>query len=333
MAQVSTFETERKVIAILKVLSESTEPLGSIHIARELERHGIFLSERAVRYHLRITDERGYTQPMGHDGRMLTEHGLEELKMALAPEQVGFIHEKLELLAFRTTFDPKTRAGQVPINTSIIDQAEFKKAVDAMSEAFRAGLGVSDLVATASEGEKLGSVVVPRGKIGLATVCSVIINGVLLKAGIPTESRFGGVLELRDSKARRFVAIINYAGTSLDPSEQYIRAKMTTVNEAVRTGRGKILANFREIPAPARSIAQEVIDSLKESGINGVHTMGNTSEPVCQIAIGMNRVGMVLLGGLNPVAAAVEAGIEIENIAESGMIEFNQLVSFWKLKV
>jgi len=332
MAQASTFETERKVIAILKVLSESTEPLGSIHIARELERHGIFLSERAVRYHLRITDERSYTQPMGHDGRMLTGHGIEELKMALAPEQVGFIHEKLELLAFRTTFNPETRAGQVPINTSIIDQAEFKKAVDAMSEAFRAGLGVSDLVATASEGEKLGSVVVPKGKIGLATVCSVIINGVLLKAGIPTESRFGGVLELRDSKARRFVAIINYAGTSLDPSEQYIRAKMTTVNEAVRTGRGKILANFREIPAPARSIAQEVIDSLKESGINGVHAMGNTSEPVCQIAIGMNRVGMVLLGGLNPVAAAVEAGVEIENIAESGMIEFNQLVSFWKLK-
>ncbi len=332
MAQASTFETERKVIAILKVLSESTEPLGSIHIARELERHGIFLSERAVRYHLRITDERSYTQPMGHDGRMLTEHGVEELKMALAPEQVGLIHEKLEMLAFRTTFDPKTRAGQVPINTSIIDQAEFKKAVDAMSGAFRAGLGVSDLVATASEGEKLGSVVVPKGKIGLATVCSVIINGVLLKAGIPTESRFGGVLELRDSKARRFVAIINYAGTSLDPSEQYIRAKMTTVNEAVSTGRGKILANFREIPAPARSIAQEAINALKESGIHGVHAMGNTSEPVCQIAIGMNRVGMVLLGGLNPVAAAVEAGIEIENIAESGMIEFSQLASFWKLK-
>jgi len=332
MAQAASFETERKIIAILKVLSESVEPLGSIHIARELERHGIFLSERAVRYHLRITDERGYTQPMGRDGRMLTTHGLEELKMALAPEQVGFIHEKLELLAFHTTFEPKTRTGQIPINTSIIDQADFKKAVAAMSEAFRAGLGVSDLVATASEGEKLGSVVVPRGKMGLATVCSVVINGVLLKAGIPTESRFGGVLEIRDSKPRRFVAIINYAGTSLDPSEQYIRAKMTTVGEAARTGQGKILANFREIPAPSRALAQEVIASLKEAGIHGVYALGNTSEPICQIAIGLNRVGMVLLGGLNPVAAAVEAGIEIENIAESGMIEFSQLTSFRTLK-
>jgi len=332
MAQVASFEAERKIIAILKVLSESVEPLGSIHIARELERHGISLSQRAVRYHLRITDERGYTQPMGHDGRMLTEKGLEELKMALAPEQVGFIHEKLELLAFHTTFDPKTRTGQVPINTSIIDQADFKAAVAAMTEAFRAGLGASDLVATASEGEKLGSVVVPRGKIGLATVCSVVMNGVLLKAGVPTESRFGGVLEVRDSKPRRFVAIINYAGTSLDPSEQYIRAKMTTVGEVTRTGQGKILANFREIPAPSRAVAQEVIASLKEAGIHGVYALGNTSEPICQIAIGLNRVGIVLLGGLNPVAAAVEAGIEIENIAESGMIEFSQLTSFWKLK-
>ncbi len=331
MAQITSFETERKVIAILKVLSESTESLGSITIARELERHGIFLSERAVRYHLRITDERGYTQPMGHDGRMLTAQGLEELKMALAPEQVGFIREKLELLAFHTTFDPKTRTGQIPINTSFIDQNDFKKALAAMRDAFKAGICVSDLVATAPEGEKLGSVVVPKGKIGLATVCSVVINGVLLKAGIPTESRFGGVLEVRDSKPRRFVAIINYAGTSLDPSEQYIRAKMTSVSEASRTGNGKILANFREIPAPSRSIAQEVITSLKEAGIIGVYALGNTSEPICQIAIGLNRVGMVLLGGLNPVAAAVEAGIEVENIAESGIIDFEQLNSFWQL--
>ena len=331
MAQIAPFETERKVISILKVLSESTEPLGSITIARELERHGIFLSERAVRYHLRITDERGYTQPMGRDGRMLTAQGLEELKMALAPEQVGFIHEKLELLAFHTTFDPKTRTGQIPINTSLIGKDDFKKALVAMSDAFKAGICVSELVATAPEGEKLGSVVVPKGKIGLATVCSVVINGVLLKAGIPTESRFGGVLEVRDSKPRRFVAIINYAGTSLDPSEQYIRAKMTSVGEAARTGKGKILANFREIPAPARSIAQEVIDSLKEAGIIGVYAFGNTSESICQIAIGLNRVGMVLLGGLNPVATAVEAGIEVENIAESGIIDFKQLTSFWQL--
>ncbi len=77
MLQGASSEAERKIISILKVLSESSEPLGSIIIARELERHGIFLSERGVRYHLRITDEQGYTQPLGRDGRMLTPQGLD----------------------------------------------------------------------------------------------------------------------------------------------------------------------------------------------------------------------------------------------------------------
>ncbi len=329
--QGTSSEAERKIIAILKVLSESSEPLGSITIARELERHGIFLSERAVRYHLRITDERGYTQPLGRDGRMLTPQGLEELRMALAPEQVGFILEKLELLAFRTTFDPQKRTGQLPINTSLIDKDRFQEVLAAMRDVVKAKICVSELVATASEGEKLGSVVIPSGKIGLATVCSAVINGVLLKSGVPIESRFGGVLEVVDLKPRRFVAIISYTGTSLDPSEQYIRAKMTSVSEMARNGTGKILANFREIPAPSRAIVEEKIAMLREVGIGGVYALGNTSEPICQIAVGLNRVGMVLLGGLNPVAAAVESGVEIQNIAESGLIEFQQLKSFWQL--
>ncbi|MBI4267463.1 MAG: DUF128 domain-containing protein [Chloroflexi bacterium] len=327
----ATTEAERKIITILKVLSESSDSMGSTMIARELERHGIFLSERAVRYHLKITDERGFTQPKGRDGRMLTPRGLEELRMALAPEQVGFILEKLETLAFHTTFDPRKKTGQLPINTSLFDKSQFKQALAVMSDVFRAGMCISDRVAVASEGEKLGSVVVPPGKMGLGTVCSVTINGVLLKSGVPIEAKFGGVLEVRDMKPQRFVAIIAYAGTSLDPSEQYIRAKMTSVLETVKTGSGKILANFREIPAPTRTIVEEKVAQLKEAGIGGVYALGNTSEPICQIAVGLNRVGLVLLGGLNPAAAAVEAGIEVENIAESGLVDYQNLVSFWKL--
>jgi HTH-type transcriptional regulator, global nitrogen regulator NrpRI len=329
--QGSGSDSERKVISILKVLSESAEPLGSITIARELERYGISLSERAIRYHLRLTDERGYTQPMGRDGRLLTSRGIEELRMALAPDQVGFILDKLELLAFRTTFDPIKKTGLVPINTSLLDSDKFEKALVLMKEVVKANLAVSHLLATAKEGEKIGSVIVPPGKIGLATICSVVTNGVLLKSGIPIESRFGGVLEIKGSKPRRFTAIINYSGTSLDPSEQYIRARMTNVSEASRSGNGMILANFREIPAPARSTVDEKISQLKEAGINAVYLLGNTSEPVCQIAVGLNRVGLVMLGGLNIVAAAVEAGLEVENISESGMVEYSNLRSIWDL--
>ena len=60
--------------------------------------------------------------------------------------------------------------------------------------------------------------------------------------------------------------------------------------------------------------------------------MGNTSEPICQIPVGLNRFGMIQLGGLNPVAVAVEAGIEVDSIAESGLIDFEQLVPVWQLQ-
>jgi hypothetical protein len=331
LVQGSNSETERKVISILKVLSESSEPLGSASVARELERYGIVLSERAIRYHLKMTDKLGYTQAMGHDGRMLTPYGLEELRLALAPDQVGFILDKLELLAYRTTFDPEKRAGLVPTNTSLMQESQFKKALGIMKEVFQAKLAVSPLVAVARAGEKIGPIIVPAGKVGLATVCSVVVNGVLLKAGIPIESRFGGVLELQNGNPRRFVAIISYAGTSLDPSEQYIRGRMTGVTEATRSGNGKILANFREIPAPARSLVEQKVRQLKEAGIDGVCRIGNTSEAVCQISVGLNRVGLIMLGGLNPSAAAVEAGIEMENIAESGMVDYEQLKSIWEI--
>jgi repressor of nif and glnA expression len=78
-------------------------------------------------------------------------------------------------------------------------------------------------------------------------------------------------------------------------------------------------------------MVDEKVNQLKEAGISGVYLLGNTSEPICQIAVGLNRVGVVLLGGLNPVAAAVEAGVEVDNMAESGLIEYSRLTSIWDL--
>ena len=324
-------DTERKVISILKVLSESSEPLGSTIIARELESHGVYLSERTVRYHLRIMDERGFTRPLGRDGRSITHEGLEELKSALAPEQIGFVIERINLLAYQTSFDPRTGTGQVPINTSLFPADRFREALEAMKEAFAGGVCVSELVAMARAGEKLGDVVIPEGQVGFATVCSAVVNGVLLKSGVPMDSKFGGIMEMRNGEPRRFVAIINYAGTSLDPSEAYIRARMTSVRRAAATGTGRILANFREIPAPSRPRVEAIVADLKRSGIGGVLLIGEASEPLCQMPVGLNKIGMVLLGGLNPVAAAEEAGIEAENISESGTVDLHQLVNYREL--
>ena len=327
-----TQDVERKVLTILKILNDSQGALGARVIARHLEDHGIKLGERAVRYHLKLMDERGLTQLIGRrDGRVLTEQGTKELRNALVEDKVGFAISRIELLAFRTSFDPQNRTGSVPINVSFFPKGQLNKAVEAMRPAFANELCVSHLVALAQEGEKLGELIVPGGKVGLATVCSIVVNGTLLKAGVPIDSRFGGLLQIRDSQPLRFVELIQYAGSSLDPSEVFIKAGMTSVIETARKGDGTILANFREIPALCQPIAEDVITKLKEAGIGGLLIMGKTSEPVCQIPVELNRIGIVLIGGLNPAAAAKEAGIDVENYAMSTVVEYKNLIKFEEL--
>jgi len=325
-------EVERKVISILKILNESPQPLGARLIARQLKEQGVELGERAVRYHLKLMDERGLTQPAERwDGREIKPLGVEELNNALVTDKIGFVLEKIELLVFRTSFNIEKRTGLVPVNISFLPKQKFAQALKVMKVAFNTGLCVSDLVAVASEGERLGEVLVPKGKIGLATVCSIIINGSLLKAGISVDSRFAGILQIRNNKPLRFVNLIYYSGSTLDPSEVFIQAKMTDVQGVIRKGEGKIIANFREIPAQCQPLVQQVINQLKETGLGGLVMMGNVSEAVCGIPIGLNRVGMILIGGLTPVAAAVEAGIEVENHAMSTLLEYESLRRFQEL--
>jgi hypothetical protein len=325
-------EVKRKVIAILKVLSDSPEPVGSRVIARQLRDLGINLTERAVRYHLKLMDEQGLTHCVGRrDGRLITDSGIDELNHTLLSDKVSLMISKIEHLTYHTSFDLKKCVGKVPVNTSLFPAGEFREALEAMKDAFRAGLCVSDLVAVAAEGERLGDTVVPQGKAGFATVCNIVINGALFKAGILMDSKFGGILQIRNHKPLRFVELIEYAGSSLDPCETFMVSKMTSVGEAARKGEGKILASFQEIPTLSKPVAERVVEKLKEAHLGGLVMMGRVSEPVYEIPVGLNRVGIILLSGLNPVAAAVEKDIEVISIAMSGVIDFQELRSFWDL--
>ncbi len=324
-----TQEVERKVIAILKVLSDSPRPLGGRVLARHLGDLGIDLGERAVRYHLKLMDERGLTRPVGRkDGKAITESGIEELGSALISDRVGLVTTRISKLAYQSSFDPEKRIGEVPINVSLISKQEFSRVIEAMKDTFLSGLGISDLVAIVSEGEQLGEVIVPPGKVGLATVSHVVVYGALLRVGILVDSRFGGILQIRNHEPLRFVDLIEYSGCSLDPSEVFIAGKMTSVGEAAKEGNGKILASFWEIPAIARSNAKAVIKDLEVADIKSLVVLGRRGEPVYQLPVAANRVGMVHADGLNPVAAAVGAGIEVINHPMSGSIDFGKLEHF-----
>ncbi len=322
---------ERKTLAILETLRDSREPLGARAVSQELARRGIELNERTVRYHLLHLDQRGLTRLEGRRGRSLTERGLREIEGAMAMDRVGFVNSRIDDLACRSDFDLAGRKGHLVINVTFLPLEQERRAIDAMRPAFDAGFCLSDLVLRAGPGERAGDMEVPAGMVGWGTVCSVTLNAVFLRHGIPVESSFGGLLEIREGKPVRFTEIISYAGSSLDPIEIFIKGKMTSVHAAATEGDGRICASFRLIPASALENATQVREGMVEARLGGMVMLGRPAHPLMEIPAGRDRVGLVVAGGLNPPAAAEEMGIDTFSRAMATLVDYSSLTPFSSL--
>jgi HTH-type transcriptional regulator, global nitrogen regulator NrpRI len=319
----------KTMLSILKILEKHQDTiLGSREISRQLKLHGVELTERTVRYHLRILDERGFTKVFGKEGRMITRKGREELSQALVSERVGFIISKIETLSYLTNYDLGTQEGNIILNISYFPEERLKDAIKIMRPVFLSPYVMSDNVVMQKSGEKIGDVTVPSGQIGFGTICSVTINGIFLKAGIPVTSKFGGVLQIEESQLLRFTALVSYEGSSLDPLEIFIKSRMTDVLGAVKNHSGKILASFREIPVVSIERAIQLRENMKDKGIGGILMNGNPNQPLLEMPVSMDKAGMIIVGGLNPIAALEEAGIPTVSKAMSTLYKFSELVKF-----
>ena len=201
---------DERRLAVLNVLRSSDGPLSSAEISDVLSAVGQRVSERTVRLYLKQLDEEGLTRSVGRRGRCITENGLSELDAARIIERVGFLSAKIDRMTYLMDFDLTTRSGTVVVNITLVEPRELSKRVDMICRVFEEGHALGRLVGLFEPGERVGHIAVPQGMVGMATVCSITLNGVLLKYGVPTYSRFGGLLELRDRKPTRFVEIITY---------------------------------------------------------------------------------------------------------------------------
>ena len=322
----------KTMLAILKVLDKHSDTiLGSREISRQLKVHGVELTERTVRYHLRILDERGYTKVFGKEGRQITQRGKEELAQALVSEKIGFIISKIETLSYLTDFDLEKNEGNIILNVSYFPEEKLKEALKVMKHVFLSPYVMCDKVVMQKAGEKIGDVIVPEKQVGFGTVCSVTINGIFLKAGIPVASKFGGVLQIENAEPSRFTSLISYEGSSLDPLEIFIKSHMTDVLGAVKNHSGKILASFREIPVVSLERARQLSEELRQKGIGGLLMIGNPNQPLLEMPVAVDKAGMIIVGGLNPLAALEEAGIQTVSKAMSTLYKFSDLIKFKEL--
>jgi repressor of nif and glnA expression len=317
-------QIERKLIEIMRVISESDKPIGARNIADELNNRGYGIGERAVRYHLRILDERGFTKKYGYAGRTITELGRKELDDALIGDRLGFVITRIEELIYKTNYDLKSKEGDVIINISYLDKDDFDDAVAIMKYAAESGVVISPRVRVFEE-DSDSDIYVPPGKIGIATVCSITFDGLLLKNGIPVKTSYGGILQIENQENVRFLDLISYNGTSIDPIKIFLNRHSTSVLDVMEKGTGRVLANMRQIPASAREKANEVLKLAEESNISGAVIIGESGEELFGAPVDVGRSGIPVIVGINAIAAVEEAGIEVVTHPVSTVLEYNTM--------
>lgn len=320
-----------KQLAVLKILKEAGRPLSSPKIAHEVVASGYDVRERTVRLYLNQMDTQGLTENLGRRGRLITESGLRELASSRVVEKVGVLSAKIDEMACSMDFDPVTRRGTVVVNVSLFSPQDLVESAPLIGRVFEEGFAMGRLMALLASGERVGQLTVPDGMIGVGTVCSISLNGVLLRYGIPTVSRFGGLLELRGKKPVRFVEMINYDATSLDPLEIFVGSGMTDYIGATTSGNGLIGASFREFPAVSRNQVIELTERLDEVELGGLSQIGRPSHSLLDIPVHEARVGAVIFGGLNPVAVMVERGKRLHSKALAGLLNYNRLFPYQEL--
>ncbi len=322
---------EKKRLAILKTLSRANAPVISQKITEDLLGQGYDISERTVRFHLLSLDKDGLTVDMGKSGRKITEKGITELSKARVFEKIGFLAARIDQLTYLMHFDLEKLEGTVIVNVSLIKRENLAEACPLMCKVFDAGYAMGRLITLFAPNEQLGDTKIPEDYVGVGTVCSITINGVFLAHGIPTNSRFGGLLEIEKHEPTRFVAVINYDGTTLDPLEIFVKSHMTNYRGATSNGNGLIGASLREMPAAGRDRVLELAKELDAAGLGAVMRIGWPGQSILEVPINEGRIGAIVIGGLNPVAILEESGMNILSHTLAGFVDYKRLFHYKEL--
>ncbi|CCJ35372.1 hypothetical protein BN140_0449 [Methanoculleus bourgensis MS2] len=236
-----------------------------------------------------------------------------------------FTNHRIEEYALRVTYRPEENAGTIIYNLSLIESRDLEFALSVMKEAHRAGITVSDRILVADPGEQVDGYTVPAGRHAICSVCSITLDALLLRRGIPVNPIGGGVVEIEERVPRRFTSMILYRDTTLDPLEVLISQEATSILDVMHHGNGSILANIRECHMEAEPLVGAVLDELSVIGFSGILDVGPPNLPLLGVPVSPQYVGVAMVGGTNAMAAVREAGRSVVTRALKGLIDIREM--------
>lgn len=302
------------MMEILRILNSEDKVLGAKHISNELRKRGYSLGERAVRYHMRILDEKGFTEKIGHKGRIITQEGKNELNNGLIFDQVDFAYSRFQERIYNISLDLSSATGLVIANISSVNQLDAK---DTIESVFEYGLAVSkNIMYTKSDDTEY-----------IKTVCGTTIDGVFQKNGIISRPSYGGLVKVEDNTPLEFVEQIAYEKTSITPLEAFSGKGNTSILDVISSGDGVIPANFRTIPMTKQKQAKQLLSQLNDIGIGGLIKMGKPGESVLGINVPEGMIGVSIIGGITPVCAAQEDGYDLNVKLADEFVNYESMAS------
>lgn len=311
----SFIRSERKCIEILRILKDHQEPVGAKRLSELMSERGFVLTDRAVQYYLSYLDEMGFTRKVGNRGRLLTPKGISETERALVDERIGFIISRLERLAFKSDFNPETGRGNVGYNLSVVPEDQVGGVAKAFDEVIESGYSFFSKYKIIDQDSRI-----PSGYAGFLTVCSITMDGVLQKMGVPVRMAYGGVIDVEGGSPLGFSNLIGYRGTTIDPLSLFISSGNTSIGRACREKAGSVLANVRQVPEEAEGIVSEGSGQMRECGF--VFPVA-TGSGVLNTPVESCRISLVAYSGMNLIGNAVEKGFDLRNEIGAGNMPFS----------
>jgi repressor of nif and glnA expression len=119
--------------------------------------------------------------------------------------------------------------------------------------------------------------------------------------------------------------MILYEHSTIDPLQVLMAQDITSINDVMRKGSGNILANMRQCHMEAETLVGEVIDELSGSSFSGVLDVGLPNTPALGVTVDPQYMGIVALGGTNPMAAIKEGGVYVMTQAIKGLMDVGSM--------
>ncbi len=298
------------VIEILRALyfSGKLQASGDLRVA--LEKRGLALEPRTIRYHLTNLEKRGFLRRYGNRGAALTDRGVAEARMLFVFDRIGGLAMETERLSLECDYSAATGRGSIMVNTLVVDEVKVQRALHILKKVAESGVVLSSKVGLLNPGQRMWNCEVPEGKKLLIGVSSRNYDILLQQARIPTETSATVLLRMEKGSPRGMIDVISHSGTTLSPGELLIRGKYTSVSDVVETGRGLVTAAIKTFPSAYFDEVSEIFEASDRGLLRAPLELRAQIPPSYQMTYKDRSKGyMLVYGGANIFAPLVEQGI------------------------